>query len=132
MIALDTNVLVRFLVSDDPVQTAKVKALIGREISAGRPCFVSDVVVCETIWVLKRGYRCDRRRIAEILRSLLATDQLEWSNSPQIERALQSFEAGRGDFPDYLIREQARSAGFREVATFDQDLHREAGFFEPS
>jgi predicted nucleic-acid-binding protein len=51
VIAIDTNVLVRFLVEDDAVQTAKVTSLFEQEIADGSTLFVSDVVLCETVWV---------------------------------------------------------------------------------
>ena len=52
MIALDTNVLVRFLVEDDARQTAEAAALIKRVVDADGTLFVSDIVLCETVWVL--------------------------------------------------------------------------------
>jgi predicted nucleic-acid-binding protein len=128
MIALDTNVLVRFLVVDDPDQTEQARSLLANEAAAGRPCFVGDIVLCETVWVLSRGYRVSRPEIIAILRRLLDSSQLRFKDSYQIENAVEAFERRRGDFADYLIREQAQVEKCRAVATFDRELHADPGF----
>ena len=128
MIALDTNVLVRFLVVDDPEQTERAKKLLGEELAAGRAVFIGEIVICETIWVLTRGYRFARAQIGLTLKRLLAAPGLHFGHREQLERALEAFEAGRADFADYLIREQALAEKCRSVATFDRGLRGEAGF----
>ena len=128
MIALDTNVLVRYLVEDDARQTALASALIARAIAEGDALFVSEVVVCETVWVLTAAYRFERAAVAGVLRELLRARHLTFGSHEQLSRALTAYAAGRGDFADYLSREQARVAGFGQVATFDKALHREPGF----
>lgn len=131
MIALDTNVLVRFLVEDDEVQTARARALLQRAVTEGKPCYVSDVVMCELVWVLERSYRIRRPEILAGLKPLLRTRQLAFSSTDRLVRALASYEKGRGGFSDYLIREHAREAGYASVATFDRDLLGEPGFLAP-
>lgn len=128
MIALDTNVLVRGLVEDDPAQVALAVGLIRRGIANGETFFVSDIVVCETIWVLSTSYNIDRMRIASLLRNLFRANHLEFRARGELFRALNAFDNGKGDFSDYLIREHARSAGAERVATFDKLLLRENGF----
>ena len=132
MIALDTNVLVRFLVEDDTEQSRQAKAMIERAIAANCPCFVSEVVVCEVVWVLGTSYQVARDEIARVLRQLLRARHLTFSESERLSRALSAFDSGRGDFADYLIRETAREAACESVATFDRALLREAGFVAPS
>ena len=109
MIALDTNVLVRYLVEDDATQTASAAALIHRVIANDDTLFVSDVVVCETVWVLSVSYHVGRQEIASVLRNLLRARHLTFSATDQLIRALDAYEAGKGDFADYLIREHARA-----------------------
>lgn len=128
MIALDTNVLVRFLVDDDPKQAAAAAALINRVIADGDTLFVSDVVVCETVWVMSVSYDIGRREIAAVLRNLLRARHVTFRAADQLIRALEAYEAGKGDFADYLIREHARAADCDSVATFDRVLLRERGF----
>ena len=131
MLALDTNVLVRFLVEDDPKQSAAAAALIARAAAADEPVFVSDIVVCEVVWVLAAAYRVGRAEIASTLRELLRARSMVFEAADELSRALDAYSDGRGDFADYLIREHARAAGCEAVATFDKLLRREAGFAAP-
>lgn len=131
MIALDTNVLIRFLVEDDPVQCRQAKALIRRAIASGEPCFVSEVVLCEIVWVLESSYRVERVEIGRVLDRLLRAQRLRFRSSERLARALAAYTSGRGDFADYWIREAAGEGGCESVATFDRALLREPGFTSP-
>ena len=62
MLAVDTNIVVRYLTADDPEQFAKARALID-----GEDIFVCKTVLLETEWVLRRGYRFSRDRIIAAL-----------------------------------------------------------------
>jgi predicted nucleic-acid-binding protein len=128
MIALDTNVLVRFLVDDDDVQARRAAALIRRAINRDEPIFVSDITMCELVWVLEVSYGFQRAEIARILDDLLHARHLSFSTTDLLGRAVTAYARGRGDLADYLIREQARAAGCDAVATFDRALWSEAGF----
>jgi predicted nucleic-acid-binding protein len=128
VIALDTNVLVRYLVEDDAKQTALAAALIERAIADDESLYVSDVVVCETVWVLSVAYKVGRKEIAAVLRNLFRARHLSFGVVEQLIRALDAYEAGKGDYADYLIREHARAADCESVATFDRVLQRERGF----
>lgn len=131
MIALDTNVLVRFLVEDDKAQSAKAAKLVARAVSEDEPLFVSELVVCETVWLLLAAYRVSRAEVGEILGRLLMAAHLRFNDVDRLSRALEAFIAGKGDLADYLIREQARAAGCENVATFDRVLLKETGFLAP-
>ena len=128
MIAFDTNVLIRFLVRDDERQARRAAVLIERAIGEGQGVFVSDVVLAETTWVLDRAYGFKRNEIATALRGLVSARDVGFADRDLIARALRGFEGGRSGFADYLIREQARSAGCDTVHTFDRKLLREDGF----
>lgn len=131
-VALDTNVLVRFLVEDDARQSKAAAALIERAIDAGDALYVSDIVLCETIWVLAGSYRVSRSAIGATVRDLLRAKHLEFAAPDRLIRALDAFIAGSGDFADYVIREDARAAGYEKVVTFDRMLLREEGFVAPA
>jgi len=131
MIALDTNVLVRFLVEDDPEQSARAGALIERAVKRGQSLYVSDIALCETVWVLTSCYELSRVDVATALRDLLRARHLAFTAPDRLGRALDAYERAAGDFADYLIREHARDAGYQEVATFDRTLLKEAGFVAP-
>lgn len=132
MIALDTNVLVRFLVEDDQRQAVDAAALVECTIAADEVLFISDVVLCEVVWVLAGSYRVSRAQIGTTLRELLRAKHLAFAAPDQLVRALDAFTKGKGDFADYVIREHGRAAGCDAVATFDRALLREQGFVTPA
>lgn len=131
MIAVDTNVLVRFLVRDDARQHRVAAALVEKANASGEPLFVSELVLCELVWVLRYSYKVRRAELAETLRLLLHSRQLRLANRELISRAVDSYEAGKGDFADYVIQEQAKHNGAATVATFDAALLAEDGFSAP-
>lgn len=128
MIALDTNVLVRYLVEDDEKQTALAAALINRSITRGESLFISDLVVCETVWVLSFSYKTTRSEIVSVLRNLFRARHLEFRAVDQLVRALENYSGGRGDFADYLILQHARAHECTSVVTFDSQVLKEIGF----
>ena len=85
-------------------------------------------MICEVVWVLSISYHVGRDEIAGVLRGVLHARHLRFAATDQLDRALQAFERGKGDFADYLIREHARHAGYTPVVTFDKALLREADF----
>lgn len=131
MIALDTNILVRFLVEDDPTQTERARKTLQTAVESDVPCYISDVVLCEIVWVLETSYEFKKAEIVEVLGKLLQATHLAFSARDQLYRALEAYGAGRGDFADYLIREHARGAGCQAVVTFERKLLKEPGFRAP-
>ncbi len=131
MIALDTNVLVRFLLEDDEAQFRAATAIIARAGRSGDQLFVSDVVLCEVCWVLAARYQLVKPQIIALLTKLLHARQLTFRASDVLVRAIEAYAAGKGDFADYVIREDAVAAGCDSVATFDKALLKEAGFTRP-
>ena len=131
MIALDTNVVVRFLVEDDPKQSARARAVVTAAISNSTQLYLSDIVACEVVWVLESAYGFGRGDIAAVLRRLLNARHLTFRSTERVQQAVDAYAAGRGDFADYLIRADALSAGCDAVLTFDKALYREKGFRAP-
>lgn len=131
MIAVDTNVLVRFLVDDDPRQSAAAAALVERAVQSEESLYVSAIVLCETVWVLTVSYSVPRLDVVKTLQNLLRARHLTFGDPDRLARAVDAFAHGRGDFADYVIREDATAAGCRSVMTFDRDLLREEGFDRP-
>ena len=131
MIALDTNVLVRFVVADDAEQAARAKALVARATADGEQLFVSDLVLCEFVWVLESAYRFPRGVVVRTLERLLAARALAFRDSAALARSVEAFSRGKGDFADYVILAHAREAGCDAVATFDRVLLKEERFVRP-
>jgi predicted nucleic-acid-binding protein len=116
VIALDTNVVVRFLVNDDPAQFRRARALIGHG-----DIFIAATVLLETEWVLRAGYGFRPSDIRRFLRALLGLPGVATNDPARIARALDAYEAGL-DFADALhIALSDRADAF---ATFDGRLIR--------
>jgi predicted nucleic-acid-binding protein len=113
-VALDTNVVVRFLMADDPAQARRAKALIAKH-----PVYVAPTVLLETEWVLRSGYEQSSVQIARYLRAFLGLPQVKLGEAEAVSEALHGYEAGL-DFADAL--HLALSAEAAEFATFDQRL----------
>jgi predicted nucleic-acid-binding protein len=131
MIAFDTNVLVRFLVEDDEKQSRQATRLIEGALQRDEPIFLSDIVMCETVWVLSTSYRFPRSEIAGVLSNLIRGRGVVFTSSDSLARALRAYDDGKGEFADYLIREHARTAGADTVATFDRAFLNHEGFSRP-
>ena len=130
MIALDTNVLIRFIVEDDLEQSKRVRAFVeslGREDTRG---FVSTMVVCEIVWVLESCYRFRRMEITSTLRSLLRARELLFESPDLVARSVDQYKNGKGDVADYLIDEVGRSQGCTATATFDTGLADDERFIQ--
>lgn len=128
MRGLDTNVLVRYLVTDDAKRTALAERLVEHSRGLGDPLYISIVVLCELAWVLTRSYGQARAEIIRILELILKTKQFQVESDLLVRRSLVAFRDGRADFGDYLIGEICREAGCEDCITFDRGLKGAAGF----
>ena len=128
MIGLDTNVLIRHITQDDPVQSPRASALIERRLSEDEPGFISVVTLAETAWVLDRSYKYSSAEIAATIGGLLQTNTLAVENEIEVFLAMTMLKQGRADFTDALIAALARRAGCSTTMTFDRKAARLPGF----
>ena len=126
MIGLDTNVIVRYLVKDDPTQSALAVKFI-RSLSADDRAFVSLVVTAELIWVLESCYGFNRSELVDVIESLLSSKELVLEKAELVSQAAHLFGLGRADFSDYVIEKSCRAAGCLHTVTFDQKAANAAG-----
>lgn len=124
MIGLDTNVLVRYLLREDPVQAARAE----RELERNERFLIDSIVLCELVWVLETGYGFSRTEIAAALERILATAQFEIESKDLALAALDDFRRSAADFSDCLIGRRNRAAGAPETVTFDRNLKGLEGF----
>lgn len=123
MIGLDTNVLVRYLVRDDPGQFRRSAALLETILTETNPGYVSVVALVETVWVLQRSYRYSAAEVARVLEMLLAIDVIVVAEEQAAFEAMLALEDG-ASFSDALIGQLGRNAGCRYTATFDRRASR--------
>jgi len=127
MIAVDTNVLVRFIVDDDPQQCRKARHFFQRCVKESLRIYIPDIVICETVWVLSRAYHLSRNEIAHVLEGLFSSADVEYDSPVCLSKALASYLKKSGDFADYLILEKARELGCEKLCTFDKIFLQEKG-----
>jgi len=120
MIALDTNVLLRYLAQDDRVQSPRATGIITRRLSEQEPGFVSLVTILEVVWVLKSLYKRSRREVANDVEMILAADTLEVQNEQQVYHAVVALRNGTGSFEDALIGSLGIWRGCSATLTFDE------------
>ncbi|WP_103174524.1 PIN domain-containing protein [Paracoccus sp. SY] len=119
MIALDTNVLVRFLVRDDPQQAAEASALFAG-LTEDNPAWLSREVLVELVWVLERAYRLPRADIASAVDALLAAQEVVVESPDRIGLAVERYRQGGAGFSDHLIALAAHAAGCSATFSFDR------------
>ena len=128
MIALDTNVIVRFLVRDDEKQAQAVYARF-KQAEAGRETlFVPLLVVLETIWVLESAYDKPRKDILDSFDELNSMPILEFEKTQVLQNLLSEGRKSNADLSDLLIALAAQSCGCSGGITFDKKLTKFAFF----
>lgn len=116
MRTLDTNVVVRLLIGDDPIQTPIAERAFLAAI-AGSGVYIPDVVLAEVGWVL-RGYGLDRETRYALLERLVRTRGVVVDDIDAVIDALEQFRHG-SDLADQLILARAGRLQALPVLTFD-------------
>jgi predicted nucleic-acid-binding protein len=125
VISLDTNVLVRYLTRDDEGQWAIADRLIQEQ----QLCLVTNIALCEMVWVLKgKAYRYATSEILNAIDAMLQSPAFEFEHRSCVYQALQRTRAAKADFSDYLIGAISQQLGATVTATFDRKLESERGF----
>ena len=128
MIGLDTNVLVRHLVQDDPGQSRKATQVMTKRCTRDDPGFINRVVLCELVWVLESAYGYSKDTIVAVLEKLLRTSQLKIEDVQAAWTAFRMYQKGKADFADCLLGATNRLGGCDETVTFDQAASKLEGF----
>lgn len=117
-------VVVRYLVQDDPKQSAAATRLFERGLSAANPGFVSLVTLCQIAWVLAGCYGADRPAVRSVVEGLLAAKQVVVEDAELVWRALRAWEGSAGDFSEALIGQILAARGCERTVTFDKAAAR--------
>lgn len=123
MIGLDTNILLRATLNDDPVQSPSAQRLL-RSLGEGRPGLVNIPVLMEFFWVLRSRYKIPQARLAGAIRDLLEVEHLEFESLEVIGKALAAYEGRLADFPDAVIAMRNLELGADKTFTFDESAAR--------
>jgi predicted nucleic-acid-binding protein len=130
MIGIDTNVLLRYLVQDDPAQSPKATQVIECQLTQEEPGFVSLVSILEIVWVLGSLYKRSPAQIADHIEMILAADTLQVQNEQEVYQAIVALRNGSGDFDDALIGALGAWWGCAATLTFDQDAAKRLKGFQ--
>jgi predicted nucleic-acid-binding protein len=128
VIGLDTNLLVRLITDDEPMQADLVEGLIESRCSAEEPGFINRAALCEVAWVLARRFRYGRTEIAEAVLGLYRTSTLLIEDADLIPDALRLYTTSQADLADILIGLSNRRAGCTITYTFDRRAAQVEGF----
>lgn len=129
MIAIDTNVLVRYIIQDDPKQGRVAAEIVGSALSTGETVFISLVVLCESVWVIDRAYGFTRHDQGRFVEALLSSQGFVLQQRECVERALHDFQHNTAGFADLLLGRLAEAAGATTTFSFDRKLRR-SGLFQ--
>jgi predicted nucleic-acid-binding protein len=121
MIAVDTNILVRYFIADDPAQAALARDLFESVTGPENPAFVSLVTLVELIWVLNDAYKIGREAQATVVRELLEAGSVVVEEDRRVAEAL---DLGQGDIADRIIHLTGRAYGCTRTLTFDRKFAR--------
>jgi len=124
MIALDTNIIVRFLVRDDKTQADLVYARFLQAEGNGEQLFVPLLVLLETIWVLESVYELRRSDVLCAIEDLLHLPILRFETDEVVLTFLNDARRTKTDLADILIGCSAKSTGSEAVITFDKRASR--------
>jgi predicted nucleic-acid-binding protein len=127
MPALDTNVLIRYVVQDDEAQLAAARRLIRRYVDEGQTLFVPVTVALELEWVLRANFEYSRDEATEVLSNLLSAAELTFESERALDVALHLYREGSADFADCLHIALAAQARALPLWTFDKRAGKVSG-----
>jgi predicted nucleic-acid-binding protein len=124
MIGLDTNIVLRYLLQDDPTQTRQANRIFEQQLSEQSPGFLNLATILEVVWVLRSLLKQTPAQIAAHLEIILSRNTLEVQNAEQVYEATFALKRGAGEFEDALIGALNAWAGCSSTVTFDRKAAR--------
>ena len=128
MIGIDTNLLLRLIVGDEPKQAVMAREFLRGRCSADEPGYVCHIVLVELVWTLARAYGYPRERIAAAIEQILETAQLDVESSGDVAAAVKDYRRGAADFADCLLVRVNAATGCTHTVTFDRKAAKLPGF----
>jgi predicted nucleic-acid-binding protein len=132
VIGLDTNILLRWLISpqmgdigSSDVEIERASAII---VAEGMQFFVNPIVLAEMAWILEQKLRLARADVSEVVGRLLHSENITIGCSTDVRLAQVQFEQSSANFADCMIAQLNLAAGCSHTLTFDQKAGRTPGF----
>ncbi len=124
MIGIDTNILLRLWLNDDPVQNKRIDALLSEHGASPGSLLVTDVVLAEAIWTLRSAFDQDKDAQLIAVRSLLEETAFAFEDREAVADAVALFDAGSCGFSDCLVVAKHARQGCEFTATFDRGMRK--------
>jgi predicted nucleic-acid-binding protein len=122
LIGIDTNVLLRLWLNDDPAQNKRIDTLLAQHGSTPGALLVSDVVLAEAVWTLRAAFAQDKAAQLLAVRSLLSETAFGFEDRAAVVLAAGLFERSSCGFSDCLIVAKNARQGCNFTATFDRGM----------
>ena len=127
MIAIDTNVLLRYLLEDDAEQFGKaVKLISGRQT-----VLITDVVLVETIWTLRgKKYQLKKPELVTVIQSLFQEPNIRFEDGQAVWLALTDYRNAKpvkgkeADFADALVVNKSKQVAKKENIPFNRHFRK--------
>lgn len=122
MIGLDTNVLIRWLVRDDPERSRKVEQFLSEHLEEG--FFISTVVILEVWWVCRSVYGFTGEEVTAAFAELLESAELTMEHENALRQAVEHYSGSAADLEDLLLAQIHVENGCRHTVTMDRKAAR--------
>lgn len=103
MLAIDTNILLRYITQDDAEQAESVNQLFAKYNEKKASLFINPFVLCECVWVLKKGYKYSKEEICHVLKHILEIEEFVVGYHEILWEVLDIYNHKNIDFSDALI-----------------------------
>ena len=120
MIAIDTNILVRYITQDNLQQAEAAENLLAIYNNKPQSIFINNIVLCEFVWVLEKGYKYTQQQISSTIRIILSTEEFAFEYHNVLWLALEEYELKNIDFSDSLISRLNHNLGYKQTFSFDK------------
>jgi predicted nucleic-acid-binding protein len=124
MIGIDTNILLRLWLDDDPAQSKRIDQLLAEHGGLPGSLMVTDVVLVEAVWTLKSAFEQDKHALLIAVRSLLEETAFAFEDREAVAAALTLFESGSCGFADCLVVAKHARLRCDFTATFDRGMRK--------
>ena len=127
MIGIDTNILLRLWLNDDPAQSKRIDVLLAKYGNSPGSLLVTDVVLVEAVWTLRSAFDQSKAAQLSAVSSLLGETAFAFENREAVVNALALFEAASCGFSDCLVVAKHASQACEFTATFDRGMRKLPG-----
>jgi len=127
VIGIDTSILLRLWLNDDPAQNRRIDALLAADGSTPGSLLVTDVVLAEAVWTLRSAFDQDKAAQLLAVRSLLHEVAFAFEDREAVHQATVMFEQGQCGFSDCLVVARHARQGCDFTATFDRGMRKLPG-----